>query len=386
MCYIYSLLSKPITDMRILIAPNAFKNSLGAPSCAEAIESGVLRANSRIKTAKIPIADGGDGTLEVLAGFIDAQIRQSEVLNPIGAPIHAKWALKEDLAIIEMAEASGIRLIPKKELNPEITSSDGTGQLIREALDNDVKKNVIGLGGSATVDGGTGILRALGVKFYDKGGKEIITQNPLIHFDRVDWSALYDFGNTKFLTLCDVTNPLTGEEGASHVFGPQKGADKNTVKLLEESMQSWKEILEKTFKIKISELKGGGAAGGISAMLYAVFGAELTEGTEYVFQTVGMEEAIKRADLIITAEGKVDKQTISGKGPAGVATLAHNMKKPVICLAGQISDIEQLNKCFDAVFPISNGPNDLETLLQNTYNDLSRTTEQLIRLFQSGQK
>ena len=367
--------------MKIIIAPNSFKGSLDAFKVAQSIENGLLKSDLNVDCHLFPIADGGDHTLEVFQNWFGGSINLSEVNGPLGTKVDAEWALIEDgkTAVIEMAKASGISLVKKSMLNPLKANSYGTGQLIKLAIEAGAKKIILGLGGSATVDGGLGILQALGAKLLDSNGNMIeITTNPVMDLEHISMNnldpKLYEI---EFLILCDVGNPLLGKDGAAHVFGPQKGAEPKAVEMLEKSMIRFSDIIKSKTGKDFSQMEGAGAAGGIAVALKAFFNATMVSGVDFLMEKMGFEKAIKDADLLITAEGKVDAQTLQGKGPFGVAAKAKEHGVPTLILAGKADDIAQLNHGFNAVFPITNGPASLEEAMSKTGEDLEETARQI---------
>lgn len=369
--------------MHILIAPNAFKGSLGALEAAEAIKRGFLKSKLQAECSTFPIADGGDGTMEILINKLGGQMISVSVEDPLQRPMETKygWQAESKTAIIEMANASGIKWLGNNELNPWKTSSFGTGQLIRHALERGAKTIILGLGGSATVDGGTGILQALGLRLLNKKGENIRKgAQGLAELDQLDMQHIHPSLNScKIVVACDVENPLLGENGAARVFGPQKGATPKMVEALEKHLGRFRELVQEKLHKDIGPLKHGGAAGGISAALWAFFNAELVSGIEFLLKATGFVEALQEADLLVTAEGRIDGQTFGGKGPMGAALLARRHHVPVIMLAGQVPD--QINSkglsLTDAIFSISPGPGPLEEAIQNTEKDLERTAFQI---------
>lgn len=367
--------------MKIIIAPNSFKGSLNAFQVAQAIEMGLLKSNIEADCQLFPIADGGDHTLEVFHNWQGGSIRRYKVNGPLGAIVNAAWVLAKDgkTAIIEMAKASGVGLVEKSALNPLKANSRGTGQLIKLAIDSGAEKIILGLGGSATIDGGLGILQALGAELLDSNGNIIEDNtNPLmdlrdISMNKVD-RRTYDI---EFLILCDVENPLLGKDGAAHVFGPQKGAEPKDVEKLEKSMARFNDIIQNKTGKDFSHMKGAGAAGGIAVALKAFFNASMISGVDFLLKKMGFEESIQGADLLITAEGKVDGQTLHGKGPFGVAAKAKEHGIPTIILAGKADDMARLNHGFNAVFPITNGPMSLDEAMNRTAEDLEETALQI---------
>ena len=367
--------------MKIIIAPNSFKGSLDAFQVAQSIQNGLLKSDLDADCHLFPIADGGDHTLEVFQNWFGGSINRSEVVGPLGAKVGAEWALIEDgkTAVIEMAKATGISLVKKSMLNPLKASSYGTGQLIKSAIESGAKKIILGLGGSATVDGGLGILQALGAKLLDSNGNLIgVNTNPVMEIEHISLNNIDPrTSEVEFLILCDVENPLLGKDGAAHVFGPQKGADPKSVEKLEKSMKRFNTIIKKISGKDFSQTEGAGAAGGIAVSLKAFFNTTMVSGVDFLLEKMKFEDAIEDADLLITAEGKVDAQTLQGKGPFGVASKAKNHGIPTLILAGKADDIDQLNHGFDAVFPITNGPMSLEKAMRSTAKDLEETARQI---------
>jgi glycerate kinase len=367
--------------MKIAIAPNSFKNSLDAFQVAKAIELGLKKSKLSTSCMLLPIADGGDHTLEVFHHWLGGTLRTTKVSGPLGKATDAQWLMidKDKTAVIEMAKASGIHLVPEEDLNPAKASTFGTGELIVNALDEGAKRIILGIGGSATVDGGLGILQALGATLTDKKGNVLPTEgNALLQVAAMSLPHLHNnLAGTEFVVLCDVENPLMGENGAAMMFGPQKGASPAQVQQLEVAMGRYNELIKKKTGNDGSMMPGAGAAGGIGFSLKAFFNTRLLSGVEFLLSAMGFEEKVMQADLLITAEGKVDKQTLQGKGPMGVAVLAGKHKIPCIMLAGKVDDVERLNTEFHAVFPITNGPNTLDKLMQTTRDDLVQTSMQI---------
>ena len=367
--------------MKIIIAPNSFKGSLDAFEVAQSIRNGLLKSELNVHCHLFPIADGGDHTLEVFQNWLGGSIKLSVVNGPLGAKVDAEWALIENgkTAVIEMAKASGISLVEKSMLNPLKANSYGTGQLIKLAIESGAKNIILGLGGSATVDGGLGILQALGAELFDFNGNLIENAtNPLMDLERISMNNV-DPGTyeIEFLILCDVEITLLGKDGAAYVFGPQKGAGPKAVEKLEKSMKRFNAIIKSKTGTDFSQMEGAGAAGGIAVALKAFFKTTMVNGVDFLMEKMGFEDAIKDADLLITAEGKVDGQTLQGKGPFGVASKAKEHGVPTLILAGKADDIAQLNHGFNAVFPITNGPASLEEAMSKTAEDLEETARQI---------
>ncbi len=366
--------------MHILIAPNAFKHSLTANETADAIQEGLKRSGLNFTSECFPIADGGDGTGHLIVEKCGGVWHEYEVHDPLGRLIKASLGITDQgkTAVIEMADASGIRLLNPEERSPLMASSFGTGELIRFALDRQVEKIIIGLGGSATVDGGIGILSALGMKFRDADGLEVAALPiNMSRFRQIDSSAFDErVLKCQITVLCDVDNLLLGEQGSAAVFGPQKGAIPADVKLLDLALSNLSDLAFKSTGIKMNEIIHGGAAGGIAATLRAFLNAELVNGGEHFLQITGFKESLKNANLLITGEGSLDEQTLQGKGPFAVAKYAKEKGIPVIGLAGKVplQDHPEMNKYFDLLLAIGNQPTDLETAMKYTASNLIRTS------------
>ena len=377
--------------MHILIAPNAFKNSLDAAQAAKAIEKGLKQSQLNCTTECFPIADGGDGTGSLIIERCNGVIVPQQVHDPLGRKIDSRFGLidKGKTAVIEMADASGLRLLKKEELNPMQTTSYGTGELINAALDKGANKIIIAMGGSATVDGGCGILKALGVDFLDKDAKRLkTTPDDLLKLVKIDDSGLdRRIHDTETVILCDVNNKLLGPEGAAAVFGPQKGASLSDVKLLNSFLTNFAAVSKAKLGTDMTTIKHGGAAGGATAGLYTWLNAKLANGIEYYLSLTGFEEALKKADLVITGEGSIDTQTLQGKGPYGVALRAKQKNIPVIGLAGTIPTKPDaaLQKYFDRLLSINQEFIDMPTALANTEKNLIETAQGLGDLIASGE-
>ncbi len=372
--------------MRVLIAPNAFKHSLNAKEASEAIQRGFEKSHLDCICECFPIGDGGDGTGELIISHCDGIVISEEVLDPLMRTIQANYGLIDNrkTAVIEMASASGIRLLKNEELNPIETSTFGTGLLVKLALNQGVNKIILAVGGSATVDGGCGILAALGVEFLnEKGEKLSFLPKDLINLASIDIAHLDKrILDCEIVILSDVKNPLLGENGSAKVFGPQKGATNTDVEFLEKVLINFADVIHRQFGKSIANLEYGGAAGGVSAGLAGLLNAKLVTGIDAFLLLTGFDEALKRKDIVITGEGSLDKQTLQGKGPFGVAERAKTLNIPVIGLAGRIplEDTEDLKSHFDAVFAIGNKPTDLKNAIGNTAENLTRTAEQIANL------
>jgi glycerate 2-kinase len=369
--------------MHILIAPNAFKGSLDATAAAEAIRNGLRQSKLKCTSECFPVGDGGDGTATLLIQKCGGTIVPAEVHDPLGRKIRAAFGLIDNgnTAVIEMADASGLRLLRHEEFDPLHATTFGTGELIRCALDRGVNKIIIGIGGSATVDGATGILQALGVRFLNAGGK-ILANLPedLAGLESIDLSGLDQRISRCTLTvLCDVENSLLGEEGAAKVFGPQKGATGPAIKKLEAALAKLRDVLFRQTGKDLAVIKHGGAAGGVAAGLQGFLNATLVKGIDYFLDITGFEDALQKADLVITGEGSIDEQTLRGKGPFGVALRAREKNVPVIGLAGRVA-LEAdapLRQYFIQLLAIGHASVEMDKAMQNTAQDLQRTAMEL---------
>jgi glycerate 2-kinase len=372
--------------MKIVIAVNAFKGSLSCIEASNAISRGIKKAFPAAKIISCPVADGGDGLLDVVKSLQSVKTVKCRVLDPRKKKINSEfcWLENEKTALIEMALASGLALLPEKLRNPMETTTYGTGQLIVEALKLKPRKIILGIGGSATCDGGIGAASALGVKFSDKAGKfiSIPTGGDLNQISSIDISGIdYRLRKTGIEIICDVENLLLGSKGSAAVYAPQKGASPAQVKELEKGLAIFADNIRKYTRKDIKKIKGGGAAGGISAGMHALFGAELKPGIDVVFNLVGLEDKIRNADLVITGEGKIDSQTAYGKAPAGVAKLAKKYGVPCIALCGcagrNISSLKKVG--IESVYPISGEAKSVEDSMKNAAKYLEITADKAIR-------
>jgi len=376
--------------MHILIAPNAFKNSLGATQVAKAIEQGLKQSPLDCTTECFPIADGGDGTASLIIERCKGFIISQQVHDPLGRKIDCRFGLIDNgkTAVIEMADASGLRLLKKEELKPMQTSSYGTGELINAALDKGVSRTIIAMGGSATVDGGCGILKALGLDFLDKNGNRLkAIPDELLKMVKIDDSGLDQrIRNTEIIILCDVNNKLLGSEGAAAIFGPQKGASPSDVKLLNNVLTNFATVSKEQLGTDMTSIQHGGAAGGATAGLSTWLNAKLVNGIEYFLSLTGFDEALKKANLIITGEGSIDTQTLQGKGPYGVAVAAKKRNISVVGLAGCVPTKPDagLQEYFDVLLSINGGFIDMPTAIANTEKNLIDTARGLGDMIASG--
>ncbi len=348
--------------MKVLIAPNSMKGSLSAFDFADIVEKALLDYSTTFQVRKVPVADGGDFTGEVLARALNAKTVKIEVHNPIGLRIYSKYFISGKTAIIEMAEASGMKLIDKNDLNPMKTSSFGTGELIADAIKKDCNEILLAIGGSATVDGGMGIMQALGFHFFDENRIELPGNgNSLGKVN--DISIPENISNISIKIICDVDNPLLGKNGAAVIFGPQKGATSEMVDQLENGLKNWGKILRLKTGKNISEIGGTGAAGGVSIPLLSFFSAEIVSGADFVLSLLNFEEHVKWADVVITGEGKLDAQTLNNKAPFAVSQWAKKQNKPVYAIGGSVE--KEAAVAFDEVFSISDESMSLEFAIKN---------------------
>ena len=352
--------------MKVVIAPDSYKGCLSALEVAKAMERGVLSVFPTAEVRKIPIADGGEGTVAALVAATNGQLRQTEVTDPLGNKIIAHWGVLGDgrTAVIEMAAASGLPLVPKEKRDPRVTTTYGTGELIQAALAEGLPKIIIGIGGSATNDGGTGMARALGVRFLDDAGQEVAAGGgSLAKICQIDASGLDSrLKQTEIVVACDVDNPLCGTRGASAVFGPQKGATPEMVQQLDAGLAKYASCARQATGRDVAEKAGAGAAGGLGAGLMFFTPAQLKPGVEIVLDAVGFSDIVRDADFVITGEGRTDFQTAFGKAPVGVAKVAKTHGVPVFCISGGLGDgaDDVLAQGIDAVMSICDRPLSLE--------------------------
>lgn len=344
--------------MKIIIAPDSFKESVSASRCAQAIKAGFVSIFPQAECVCLPIADGGEGTVEAMVEATDGKMVMLPVMGAMGDFVGAFYGLSGDgqTAFIEMAAASGLMLVPAGERNPLRATSYGTGELIRHALDAGVRHIILGIGGSATVDGGMGMAQALGARFLDERGESVgLGGGALQRLVKIDLSDLDPrLHDCRIEVACDVDNPLLGERGAAAVFGPQKGACIEMVAVLERGLQNYARVMLAATGQDVAAMVGGGAAGGMGAAARVFLNATLKSGIDIVLEAVNLEEALRDADLVITGEGRMDSQTVGGKAPVGVARIAKKYDIPVIGIAGVLGDgVEAVHQHgIDAVFSI----------------------------------
>ena len=377
--------------MKIVIAPDSFKESLSAMDVATCIESGFSQIFPDSEYIKIPLADGGEGTVDVLVEMLEGEKQYCDVHGPITGNVNAMWALLHEgqrkTALIEIAAASGLDLIPPEQRNPLVATSLGTGQTILKALDAGAEKIVLGLGGSATNDGGAGILQALGGKLLDAQGYELpLGGGALADLASIDLSNLDKrCGDVEFVVACDVSNPLTGENGASAVFGPQKGATPEMVELLDNALGNFADIAGQTVNTNHQQSAGFGAAGGAPMGLCLAFAIQIQAGIDMVLDILKVNDALQGADLVITGEGQMDNQTLNGKTPFGVAKRAQAQDIPVIAIAGSLgTEAEALYDTIGSIFGTVRSPQQLPQVLTEAEANLTRTARNIAATLAMG--
>jgi glycerate 2-kinase len=372
--------------MKILIAPDSFKHSLPAKAVAGHLAKGIKRIFPNAEITKVPVADGGEGTVQALVDATGGKIIETKVFDPLMRPITAFFGILGDgvTAAIEMASASGIELLKDHERDPLITTTYGVGQLMKKALDMGCRKMIIGIGGSSTNDGGAGMAQALGIKLTDIHGNEIGKGGAALS----DLAEIDCSGVDKRLPACeiivaaDVTNPLTGKEGASRVYAAQKGATEAEIEILENSLKHYAALIKNKTGLTVEHIPGAGAAGGLGAGLMVFAKAKIEKGFEVVTNILDLETKIKQVDLVITGEGKMDEQTRFCKTPFGVAALAKKYDKPVIAFAGMLGQQYQelFHHGFDVIFPIADKPMSQDESMQNAGKLLEDAAERMARM------
>lgn len=377
--------------MKVVIAPDSYKGSLTAMEVANSIEEGIIKYNKNIEVVKVPMADGGEGTVQALVDATGGKIINLKVCDPLLREIDSFYGILGDgkTAIIEMAAASGLNLLHKNELNPLITSTYGTGQILNDAIEKGCRKIIVGLGGSATNDGGAGMLRALGIRFLNKDGRDIpegggVLKN-LYKIDKKNFNT--EILKCEIIVACDVDNTLCGINGATNVFGPQKGASEDDIRILDEGLSEYSKIIKREFGVDVLNVSGSGAAGGTGAA-FLVIGAKLESGVDIVIRETNLVEALKDSDIVFTGEGRIDFQTKFGKAPYGVAKEAEKIGLPVIAICGEIGEgyDELYNHGFTSIFSIVNKPMTLEDSIKDSKRLINDVSERVIRLICEGDK
>ncbi len=371
---------------KIVIAPDSFKESLSSMEVADQIEAGFRAIYPDADYVKLPIADGGEGTVAALVAATRGQLVNLSVTGPLGDVVDSFYGRSGngDTAFIEMAAASGLDLVPPEQRNPMLTTSYGTGELIRHALENGIRDLIIGIGGSATNDGGAGMLQALGVRLLDGDNRQISYGGGALEgLKKIDISNLdVRLKDCRIQVACDVDNPLTGSRGASAVFGPQKGATAAMVEMLDRHLGHFAELIRRDLGVDIETAPGAGAAGGMGAALLAFLQADLRPGVAIVVEAIKLADAVEGADLVITGEGRMDGQTVYGKAPIGVAKVAAEHKVPVIGLAGSLgAGVEAVHDHgIDAVFSVVPGPCSLDDALVEAPGNIRMTAQNVAAL------
>jgi glycerate 2-kinase len=376
--------------MKFVLAPDSFKESMSAKKAALAMEKGIRKVFPDAFCEIVPMADGGEGTVESLVDATDGKIIKKEVTGPLGNKVAAEYGLLGDgqIAVIEMASASGLQLVSPGDRNPMTATTYGTGELIRDALDRGVKRILMGIGGSATNDGGAGMLQALGVSFKDQHGKELAWGGgALADLATIDMGGLdARLKQIHIDVACDVTNPLTGPSGASYIYGPQKGANPETAALLDQHLAHYAAVIKEVLGMDIVDVPGSGAAGGLGAGLLAFLHARLKKGVELVIEYTGLSGKISGADFVFTGEGSIDSQTLFGKTLFGVAKVARSHSVPVIAFAGRVGkDIEPLYEYgFSSIVGIMRGAASLEEALASGEENVMFAAENICRVIRSS--
>lgn len=378
--------------VRVVVAPNALKGSLTAFQAADAIARGVKAADQTAEIRALPIADGGDGTSAVLRAACAGTTKETVVADPLGRPVRASYGLLDGgrTAVLDVATASGLALLDAHERDPLVATSRGTGKLVSAALDAGAETVILGVGGSATVDGGAGLLAALGIGLLDEGGMPIPSGGAgLARLARIDLSRAHPaLSRVQLRVACDVNSPLLGPYGAARLFGPQKGASPEAALELEQNLSHFADVIARTTGRDVREVTSGGAAGGIAAGLFGVLGATLEPGVDLVLDAVGFDAALLDADLVITAEGLLDRQSLQNKGPCGVARWAKRRNVPVIALAGGIADDVRAADFpdFAGMFSICSRPMALEEAMARASELLTTATESVLRAVRHGRR
>ena len=379
--------------MKAVIAMDSFKGSVSSLEAGKAVAEGIRRVFPDADTIIKPVADGGEGTVEALVSGLNGRLCEVKVSDPLGRNIAAKYGiLPNNTAVIEMAAASGLTLISENERDPMLTTTYGTGELILSAILNGCRDFIIGIGGSATNDGGIGCLQALGFGMLDDKGRQVgFGAKGLSQLEKItDTNVIHELKECSFKVACDVTNPLCGENGCSAVFAPQKGADAEMIRIMDKYLGNYAEMTKRYNQAASPDTAGAGAAGGLGFALMYYLNATLESGVQLIMRETKLEESIKNADIVITGEGCLDSQSAMGKAPVGIATIAKKYGKPVIAFSGAVKDsTEFCNQLgIDAFFPILRRVSTLEQAMDksNAYNNLADTTEQVFRTIKTFSK
>jgi glycerate kinase len=379
-----------LTPLRVLVAPQSFKGSLDAMGVAQAIAEGLRAVWPTACIEIVPIADGGEGTVEALVTATGGDYRDTPVEDPLGRPVTARWGTigHGKTAVIEMAAASGLPLLLRTERDPLVTSTYGTGQLIKAALEHGARRLIVGIGGSATNDGGVGMAFALGARFVDSQGRILPRGGrALSNLERIDVGRLDPrLAETEVIIASDVTNPLTGPDGASEVYGPQKGASREGVRILDAGLSRYADVLRRDLGVDVANVPGAGAAGGLGAGLMAFCGAHMERGVELIFEAMNFDAHLDHCDIVFTGEGRIDEQDVFGKAPIVVAERAKSRRLPVIVIVGSIG--RGYEACYDhgvtAVLSIMNRPMTIEKAVHFTRPLIADASAEAARLLDAG--
>lgn len=377
--------------MHVIIAVDSFKGSLSSRHAGEAITAGIHKVYPEATTTIVPMADGGEGTVEALVQAFKGKIRSTRVTSPLGESVEGLFGeLSDSTIVLEMAAASGLPLVPPKKRNPLVTTSRGTGELILKALDLGARNIILGIGGSATNDGGAGMAQALGVQLFDEVGKELEAGGGALgRLAKIDLYKLDPrLKDTNITVICDVNNPLCGSRGASEVFGPQKGATPEMVQILDLNLEHYAHKIKEQLGLDVKDIPGAGAAGGVGASLLAFTKAKMKTGIETILDMVQFDQMLSKADLVITGEGRIDAQSLYGKVPMGIVQRAVKQAKPVLAIVGSIGpEAEVLYKHgLTSIVSIANGPITLEESMEEAANLMIEATERAFRILQMGQE
>ena len=375
--------------MKILLAPDSFKGTMTSMEIISFLEEAATLHFDPLEIVKLPLADGGEGTVDTLLFIKGGKYEWAEVTGPLGEKVKAKYGIIEDkTAVIEMAQASGLPLIDRKDRNPLLTTTYGTGELIKDAIEKGIRNFIIGIGGSATNDGGIGALQALGVKFLDEKGNEIgfggkeLGKIKHIELENIDRRIK----ESNFIVMCDVDNPLTGDRGASFVFGPQKGATKEMLEILENGMRNYAEVIQNELGINVNEIPGAGAAGGLGAALHCFLGAQLKPGIDTILDFANFDEMLKGVDFVVTGEGKMDKQSIFGKAPSGIAKRCRKYGTKAVAIVGSMGEgAEEIYKYgIESIMPTVNKEMSLDEALSRAKELLAGAADRMFRFIKAG--
>lgn len=373
--------------MKVVISPDSYKGTLSAIEVANAMQAGIMDVDQSIETIILPVADGGEGTLESLIASTNGRYISQYVLDPLGREVEARYGVLDDneTCVIEMAQASGIMLLQDSEKNPELASTYGTGQLIKAALDEGYRKFIIGIGGSATNDAGVGMLKALGLQLKKEDGTLISDGVPsLLDLAFIDVSQLdARLNETQFIIACDVDNPLIGDRGATAVFGPQKGVKEHQIAYFDSCLKHFADIIEKQFSIRLHDYNGAGAAGGMGGALVAFLNGSFHAGIDIVIEAVQLKKHIEGAGFVITGEGKSDRQTLHGKAPLGVAKAAKLANAQAILLSGAIDEIDKpaLLNYFTIVESLVDEKISVQQAMQKPYDFIRLKTKRIFEYY-----